>query len=271
MKSQLYQWSDEAVLDEDGVIVGCTESHEWLLPWWWMNFRMHNEYPVTFIDFGDMSAAAKEWCLKRGRLKTLEIPIEYFVTSLDEAHPEQAKIWQWREGYDIEKARLSWFKKPFACLQSPFKRTIWMDVDCQVRKPIQPIFSYCENPLGFAIAEEHPSEQQKHKETGLIQQDEVEYNSGVFVYKNGAPILSDWAKMGIEHNHSLRGDQEALSRMAFHNNIKLPTLPPEYNCRYHLNDGSDNTIIHWLGVGQEIVKDLILFLDYKCSMNFSIN
>lgn len=270
MNKEFYKWNDEVVL-EDGVIVGCTESQEWLLPWWYMNFRMHNEYPITFIDFGDMSGEAKEWCLKRGRLKSLCLPIENFIVSLENANPEQAEIWQWREDYDIAHARLAWFKKPFACLQSPFKRTIWMDVDCQVRNSIIPIFDYCENDFGFAIAKEHPSQQEKHEMEGLIQEGEVEYNSGVFVFRHGSSLIPEWAKMGLDQNSQLRGDQETLSRMAFNKSIKLPTLPPKFNCRYHINDEADPIIIHWLGMGQKVIKDLTIFLEYKCFMNFSLD
>lgn len=269
MNKEFYKWNDEIGIG-DGVIVGCDQNQEWLLPWWYMNFRMHNEYAITFIDFGDMSNDAKEWCLKKGGLKSLNIPVEKIVVSLEKADPEQAKIWQWRENYDIALARLAWFKKPFACLQSPYKRTIWMDLDCQVRKSITPIFEYCENDFGFAIAEEHHSQREKHETEELIQKGEVEYNSGVFVFKHGITLIPEWAKMGLENSSQLRGDQEALSRMLFNQGVKLPELPTEYNCRYHINDEIDPTIIHWLGRGQQVIEDLTTFLDYKCHMNFSL-
>ena len=74
--STLARWSNPPARKGDGVIVGCTANFEWLLAWWWMNYQMHNiEYPVTFFDFGDMSPVAKEWCKKRGELKSLPIRI----------------------------------------------------------------------------------------------------------------------------------------------------------------------------------------------------
>lgn len=47
------------------IVVVCSKDKEWMLPWWWMHYHYHNSLPVTFIDQG-MSAAAKQWCAKRG-------------------------------------------------------------------------------------------------------------------------------------------------------------------------------------------------------------
>lgn len=270
MDEEMYKWASVNTLG-DGVLVGCNASQEWLLSWWYMNYRMHNEFPITFVDFGDMSETAKEWCLRRGQLKSLSIQIENFVASLDNVPLEQAITWQWREDYDIEQARFAWFKKPFACLQSPFKRTIWMDLDCQVRKSITPIYDYCENDCGFAIAKEHPSQQEKHELDEIIKKGEVEYNSGVFVFKHGIPLIQEWAEMCLAQNSYLRGDQETLSLLIFNKKLHISTLPFEYNTRYHIQEENDPTIIHWLGMGQEIIKDLISFLEGKCFMNFSLN
>ncbi len=54
-----------------GVIVASTHHIEWLLPWWWYHFRLHNTLPVAFLDLG-MSDASKEWFKQRGELLCLE-------------------------------------------------------------------------------------------------------------------------------------------------------------------------------------------------------
>ncbi|MBA3604167.1 MAG: hypothetical protein H0W50_11150 [Parachlamydiaceae bacterium] len=37
-------------------------------------------------------------------------------------------------------------------LKSPYQRTIWLDVDCQVRGSIDDLFTKCVNEAGIAIA-----------------------------------------------------------------------------------------------------------------------
>lgn len=59
------RWRTEGLVGGDGVIIGCTQILERHLPWWWINYRLHNDNPVTFFDFG-MSPPAKEWCKKKG-------------------------------------------------------------------------------------------------------------------------------------------------------------------------------------------------------------
>ena len=229
MGDDIFDWKAKKVQRKDGVIVGCTQSHEWLLPWWWMHFRMHNQYPVTFVDFGDMSEAGRKFCSKRGQLLKLELSAETFVASKTTVK-DADKIWQ-RKELDTWTARLAWFQKPFVCLLSPYKRTVWMDLDCQTRKPIDPIFEYCENPHKIAVTPEPAIVQQFHEQKGIIYYGEMEYNTGVIVFKHGSPIIQEWAKMCFKRNDKIWGDQEALTRMLYENNIEIVQLPPIYNCR----------------------------------------
>jgi len=43
----------------NGLITGCDETHEWMLPTWWKHYSKRNSSPVSFIDFG-MSKSAKK-------------------------------------------------------------------------------------------------------------------------------------------------------------------------------------------------------------------
>ena len=135
------------VVDE-GVIVGSDRNQEWLLPWWWMNFRLHNNHPVAFVDFGDMSPSAVSWCQKRGPYFKLN-PVTNFVAQKEFIDPQKAALWE-KMHPTIWSLRLSWYKKPFALQMSPFKRSLWLDVDCQVRGSIEPLFALCENEAKFS-------------------------------------------------------------------------------------------------------------------------
>lgn len=269
MNENAYQWVSQSILDQDGVIVGCSQNHEWMLPWWWMNYCMQNEFPVTFVNFGNMSAAAQQWCRRKGNLVTIDVEIEKFVVPKEKVPPEQANIWKGQE-LDTWTARLQWFKKPFACLQSPYRRTIWIDVDCQVRKNIKPIFDYCENSLQISLAEEPPLVQKFHEQKGLIQFGEVEYNTGVIAFKHGNSTIQEWAKMCIKHNNTLRGDQEVLSRLVFLNDLKIHPLDPKHNWRGEFDISSDTLIIHWLGASKHHIKEEMQTLSASHWIDFSL-
>ena len=247
MYEELLQWTVKQPLKQEGVIVGCSKNHEWMLPWWWMHYCKHNKYPVTFFNFGDMSPLAKLWCQRKGQLITLQIPTEIFVAERGAVNPEQLLIWEAHLHLNIHIARQSWFKKPFACLQSPYEKTIWIDLDCQVCGSIAPIFTCCDFPGGISMVQEPPIVLAAHQKANLILPEEMEYNGGVIAFRHGTVLVQDWARMCIEHNDALRGDQEVFSRMIFERGIKITPLHPSYNWRAHLPPPSPPIIHHYLG------------------------
>lgn len=259
MDNHLCQWKFNTPKPEDGIIVGCANNQEWILPWWYMNYQQYNNYPITFIDFGDMSLAAKSWCHKRGQLMSLNIPTNEFVHAQSKFQPELVNLWNTTYGDDVWLARLEFFKKPFACLASPYQRTVWMDLDCQIFKSIQPLFDFCENPQGIAVAEEIPPVRLWHAQRGTIEPDEIEYNSGVIAFKHNTPIIEEWAEYCLMQGGHLHGDQEALSRMLYEKGDRLPPLDPIYNWRGPItiqneDDCNSIVILHWLGSSKNMIQ-----------------
>ena len=84
-----------------------------------MYFRLYNDQPVTFVDFGDMSTKAVQWCQKRGLVIKLELS-DSFMAKKDAIDPYQAALWEKMQP-NVWALRFTWYKKPFALLQSPFK------------------------------------------------------------------------------------------------------------------------------------------------------
>jgi|694.fasta_scaffold01263_11 hypothetical protein len=264
------QWKFASPQEQKGVIIGCSHHQEWLLPWWWLHFRMHNVLPITFVDFGDMSQNAKKWCARRGSLTTLEFSLAPVIAPKESVDERHASIWK---GLDLNvwEARLAWFKKPFACLQTPYQKTVWIDLDCQVRKNIDNIFAYCDHDLKVALCEESQLAQQFHAQKGLIQYGETEYNTGVIVFQHGAEVIQKWAQIGVKFNASLRGDQEAFTRMVFLNDWQISKLAPKYNLRGGEQKIDDNSaIIHWLGGNKEHIRHEIQELQNKHYIDFSL-
>lgn len=233
-------------VEQDGIIAGCSRNQEWLLPWWWMNLRLHDMHSVTFVNFGDMSENALKWCQARGDVVTLDLP-HSFVRDKESVDPELASIWMTIHS-EVWEMRQAWFKKPFALLQSPYKRTLWLDLDCQVRGSLQPLFEQCDNgPTGIAMKKEEAGFIELDFKRGLLLQGEQVYNSGVVAFKQGADIIKEWAQQAVSENHLFMGDQQLLARILFLKAIPIAVLPNTYNWRIDLGPNPDALILHWLG------------------------
>ena len=107
------KWAHETHNGEKGVVTGCDKHCEWMLEWWWDNYKEHNSYPVTWADFG-MSNEAKSWCAKKGDVLNLQ----------------------------FKSGTRNWFKKPLAILGCVYERVIWTDLDCEIRSNLKPLFEY---------------------------------------------------------------------------------------------------------------------------------
>ena len=127
-----------------GVVVGCDSMQQWLLPWWWRHYSQFSSYPVAFIDMG-MTKEAVDWCKTRGFYIPLsEVP--YRETR------EVSTLFA-RYGKIPAKIRSAWLKKPYALKSSPFIQSVWIDLDCQVKADIAPLFHLLSLDVEIALAE----------------------------------------------------------------------------------------------------------------------
>ncbi len=222
-----------------GVIVGCDQKQEWMLPWWWSHYRTHNDLPVAFIDFG-MTDHAREWCKARGALITLKAP-KGFVYLQSQISSHLQETWEKKYGSHLWSGRDLWFYKPFALLQSPFKKTIWLDLDCEVLGPISHLFNKLHSHSGFALV-------QDTIDTG--------YNSGVVVYDKSSPLLSLWASACIRTNDQFLGDQEVLTHLIQDRDIEVSELPSKYNWVVKSGINPEAVVLHWSGSwGKQVIRN----------------
>lgn len=241
---------------DSGVIVAATHHIEWLLPWWWVNYKAHNDLPVAFFDLG-LTDKAKEWCKKRGQLISLNVP-DSLVFGKDKVDPLLAAKWEKVIGSGVWDVRLKWFKKPFVFTESPFSKTIWIDLDCEVKTSLRPLLSFAENETGICLGKEPEAFQKGCQSLGLAFPEEVTYNSGVVIYKKGAPILNRWKEEVLTRNNLYIGDQEALSRILFLEKPSFTELPPEYNWDRGLGPNPNALIFHWHGQkGKQMILEQI--------------
>lgn len=230
----------------DGVLVASDITLEWMLPWWWKHYSKHNNHPVAFVDFG-MSREMKEWCREKGEFIPL-ILSEVFVAEEEEVEPHYAKDWEKTFGNWFWPSRKAWFKKPFACLQSPFFRTIWLDLDCEVRGPLNSLFSFANNRSGISLRPECFDERP-----------ETIYNSGVIPFRHGCPLIERWASECFVKNHKFTGDQDILSHIIAENKIPIGQLPKQMNWSRCYGQNPNALIYHRHGPhGHTIIRHQIL-------------
>lgn len=213
---------------EKGIIVGSDLTQEWLLPWWWEHYSCSNTFPVAFVDFG-MSFEAKEWCRKKGELIVLP---EFFVAEKEEMEKGLVEEMEHSCGKVFWSSRHAWFKKPLACLSSFFERSIWIDLDCEVRSSLAPLFKLsC--PIAMALEASHHQIK--------------DYNTGVIVFNRDLSLLHEWKERCLQENHLFRGDQDVLRAIIHEKNVPITELFPLYNWSRFKGENEEAVIMHWHG------------------------
>ena len=231
-----------------GILVGTDRAQEWLLPWWWERYSRHNDYPVAFADFG-MSKEARAWCAERG------VVIEVPAPEVSDVHPTAScsckRTKKLIESGKIEHFRRIWFKKPVALSLSPFQRTVYLDLDCEVRGKLEPLFNL---PLPDSKFAAHHDGYQLYREERMPQ-----YNSGVILFERGSLIVKYWIE-GIKEGSRIALTEEMLLLIFLHHfQIPLLLLPPEYNWIITRHGPHEQALIyHWLGEeGKEAIRQSI--------------
>lgn len=237
----------------EGIVVGCDNRQEWLLPWWWSHYSAHNKYPVAFVNFG-MSHAAWNWCKERGvgiRLDSSDFFQERKVGN------EMVNRWNRRAGDGFLYFRSAWFKKPLAFSKSPFEFSCWIDLDCQVKRNLTFLFQCLALGVDLAIARETEEVQNGDENHGLLLPGEISYNSGVVAFRKNSEIINRWIQLSSEKNDQFMGDQNALSRAIYLYKPSMIELPRIYNWKNNHGANPDAALIHYIGVQKlEILKSL---------------
>ena len=227
-----------------GVIVGCDQNQEWLLPWWWEHYTAHNHFPVAFADFG-MTQEALNWCRARG--ECLSTPGRE-ISHCQQIPSKKRRFWEQLYGEEIWDCRPAWFKKPLALIQSPFSLGIWIDLDCQVNCSLDPLFNSLAFGAEIGLVREPDFVQLFHEKTNRLLPGEIYYNSGVIVFRQGADILHRFAEEAFENNDNHPGDQGALCRAVFTHCPPLVELPLLYNWVAALGLNPGALIFHHTGI-----------------------
>lgn len=251
-----------------GVIVGCNSSQEWLLPWWYMNFRLHNQHPVTFVNFGDMSERALRWCSERGDVASLKCGDE-FIAPKEAIDKDLAAEWEKRRG-KIWSLRKAWFKIPLALLQTRYEKTLWTDLDCQIISSVEPVFSDYLKDFDFAIVPEAEKEQAVYRSRGDLLPGEVIYNAGVVAYRHGSTIVSEWAAKAYTQSHQYMGCQKIVAEILSERKHPFAIMPEIYNWAMANGENRKAVVLHYWGAYQYMIPKRIDFLKRRMYVDLTI-
>ncbi|HUT58102.1 MAG TPA: class I SAM-dependent methyltransferase [Phycisphaerae bacterium] len=213
-KAEICQWAQSRATFPEGIIVGCDAREEALLPGWYDSLRRHDRRPVLFCNFG-MTASMAEWCRARGQYDAMVAQRRYLS---------------------------GWWLKPAAILRSPFEKSLWLDVDCEVGCSLDAAFA----ALDAAPLALRPS-QHRLPSPKALPEDVPSYNSGVLAVRHGEPAIEWWARRVMLDRDKFPGDQDVLSQVMHDHGIEPGRLPPELNWFWRDGDGPAVHVHHWTG------------------------
>jgi len=206
-------------LYDEAFLTGADSKTEWMLQWFFENYKKHNDKPIIFADFG--------------------------VQDLDAIRPHVHAI------IDLSKiGEKGWFKKPKSMLHAPAKKCIWLDSDCEVKANLDEMFNLLQ-PNKLNMVEDKPWTTRRKEEwfnsgvVGFIGKPEI--------LKRWAHKVQESPETGDQE--VLHYMLDPLSQMTYIN----PIPPIYNYMRLMVLDYGENPdakIIHWTGEkGKNIIKE----------------
>ncbi|GAB4184384.1 MAG: hypothetical protein Tsb0015_00210 [Simkaniaceae bacterium] len=235
---------------KQGILVALDRKYQWLLPSFWKSLRAHCSLDVAFIDLG-MDTKGKSWAKKRG----LYIDRSTHVSQFKEKEPPAFLIKKWKEIMqgDISIFRPYWFAKPLALCCTPFQHTLYLDVDCEVKSPLEDVFLSLE-ANDCALCQESFAWHELLVQQGLKSPLERTWNSGVIAYHCHCPLIIRWMERSLRESHLFMGDQDLLARIIYEENHSPAILPMHWNWKASWGPNSSAKIYHWSGGINKLLK-----------------
>lgn len=209
--------------EDSGIVIFSTQESEWLIPWFLRNLRRHHsDLPVVLFET-DLSTEVL------ATVEAFKVQIRTYDPSHQFPHP--------------------WFHKPFVLQQSPFTRTVFLDLDCEIRTPIPELFQWCDK--GIVLGRDlHPMRQYRK-----LFRNDFFFNSGVIGAQRGNPVIDLWCDATRKLFADLRGDQEILNLTLVEHEIPVIVTPDHYHQMRLDGEHPAAKIMHWTGPsGKEIIK-----------------
>ncbi len=118
--------------------------------------------------------------------------------------------------------------------RSPFDYTLYLDTDTAFNADLTSMFTILER-FDIALAHEHRRNTPNSLETWRAELPQAfpQFNSGVILYRKSPAVLQFLEEWRAHYKSAgIRHDQTTLRELLWLSNLRIATLPPEYNVRY---------------------------------------
>ena len=117
--------------------------------------------------------------------------------------------------------------------RTPFEWTLYLDSDTLITADIREAFRLLER---FDMAFGHAHWRNEPSFSGTWKTDLPpsfpQFNSGVILYRRSPQVLALLEDWGREYSRGLPGGPRTLRELLWYSDLRIATLPPEYNVRF---------------------------------------
>lgn len=172
-----------------------------------------------------------------------------FIATREQVPVSLRKKWEILIQGDIWQYRKKWFLKPLAMMITPFTKTLWLDLDCEVRINLDSLFHFLNNQVKLALVQKPPLVFKTIQEKEFFcNENKPVYNSGVIVYHKSSDIIKMFAKRAKTDSHLFFGDEDLLSDILNKTSLHFTCLEEKYNSvRPNIRSYQSALIAHWGG------------------------
>ena len=187
---------------------------------------------IVFVATGARYIACAENAARSVRKHMPDVPIALFTDA------KQLGV-SLNEVFDpvIELESVHHRSKVDCLMKSPFERTLFLDADIRVLEDVSELFDLLER---FDIAMAHAHARNRPATRTVWNQSLCDafpqFNTGVIAVRRNAQtqtLLQDWSDSYVAAG--FRKDQVTLRELLWSSELRVATLPPEFNIRYPKN------------------------------------
>jgi hypothetical protein len=116
----------------------------------------------------------------------------------------------------------------------PYDKTLYLDADTLVSGDLSPIFDVV-SEFDVAVSDDYDNFSRENYENSGVPNTFPEYNTGVIGLQKSQKMrgfLQDWEEEFRNRTELRPGDQPSFRTTLYKSNIRIATLPSEYNCRF---------------------------------------
>lgn len=184
---------------------------------------------VVFVATGARYIACAEAAARSVRRHMPDVPIALFTDAGQLGHPLSDLF---DPVIELEGAHRR--SKVDCLMNSPFERTLFLDADIRVLEDVSELFDLLER-FDMAMAQAHARNRAATRAvwTRALPDAYPQFNTGVMAVRRSPEthaLLQAWSDS--YKSAGFRKDQVTLRELLWSSDLRLATLPPEYNIRY---------------------------------------